>query len=154
MSIEDTLRAAAAKGMTHLTLYPVQSDDGKTTYWHARATPSTGHSYVQTTSRDPVEAVEQVLLALPKAPKRAKIDPHRGTRYDELPHDSTPITGSGVDLDMLAGGPKGDPGEPDEVTATVKPAPYPKRAKQMAADNGITLQEQPPEDMNTWLPKT
>lgn len=70
-ALEDALKLAAEKGMTHLTMWPVPSQDRKTTYWYARATPSTGHSYVQTTSTDPVEAVVQVLQALPRAPKRA-----------------------------------------------------------------------------------
>lgn len=69
--LDEALRDAARKGMTHLTLYPVVSADGKTTYWHARSAPSTGHSYVQITSLDPVDALVRVLLALPKAPKRA-----------------------------------------------------------------------------------
>jgi hypothetical protein len=70
MTLEEALREAAAKGLTHLTLYPVQSEDRKTTYWCARATPSTGHAYVQREALDPVQAVQGVLDQLPKAPKR------------------------------------------------------------------------------------
>lgn len=71
MTLEEQLREAVAKGLTHLTLYPTPSDDGKKLYWRATATPSTGHKYVTTTSMDPIEAIGEVLKALPKAPKRA-----------------------------------------------------------------------------------
>jgi hypothetical protein len=83
MTIEELLRAAAAKGLTHLTLYPVESEDRKTTYWHARATPSSAHSYVQIATTDPVEAVVQVLKALPGAKKRvtATVNPDRQTTH-------------------------------------------------------------------------
>jgi hypothetical protein len=70
-TLEEALREAAAKGLTHLTLYPVESEDRKTTYWHAKATPSSAHSYVQVTTTDPAEALAAVLKALPKAPRRA-----------------------------------------------------------------------------------
>ncbi len=81
-TLEEALKLACQKGMTHLTLYPVPSADNKTTYWNARATPSTGHSYVQIATLDPVDAVLQVLKALPSAKKRvtAKVtrdDDHR-----------------------------------------------------------------------------
>lgn len=71
MTLEDLLREAAAKGLTHLSLHPVPSDDGKTTYWRASATPSTQHKYVQAATLDPAEAVRVVLEALPRAPRRA-----------------------------------------------------------------------------------
>jgi hypothetical protein len=70
MSIDEALREAAAKGLTHLSLWPVPSADGKTTYWNARATPSTGHQYVSAARVDPAEAVNDVLVNLPKAKKR------------------------------------------------------------------------------------
>lgn len=70
MALEDLIEQAAAKGLTHLTLYPVQSEDGKKTYWAARATPSTMHSYVQTEATDPVKALTAVLESLPAAKKR------------------------------------------------------------------------------------
>ena len=70
MTIEDLIQQAAARGLTHLTLYPVPSVDAKTTYWHARATPSTGHHYVEETDTDPVLALQRALAALPKAAKR------------------------------------------------------------------------------------
>jgi hypothetical protein len=70
-TLEEALKLAAERGLTHLTLYPVPSADNKITYWHAKATPSTGHNYVQITTTDPVDAVVQVLQALPRAPKRA-----------------------------------------------------------------------------------
>ena len=70
MTLEEQLHAAVAKGLTHLTLYPVASEDKKTTYWHAKATPSSGHAYVQITTTDPAQALMQVLLALPKAARR------------------------------------------------------------------------------------
>lgn len=70
MTLEDTLREAATRGLTHLTLYPTWSNDGKTTYWNARATPSTGHQYVSAAHSDPVEAVRVVLTELPRCKKR------------------------------------------------------------------------------------
>lgn len=72
MALEDLIREAAAKGLTHLSLHPVHSEDRKTTYWRCSATPSTMHKYVQVTTTDPVEAVLTVLASLPKAPKRAR----------------------------------------------------------------------------------
>lgn len=91
MTLEDALREACTRGLTHFTLYPVPSADGKITYWHGRATPSTGHSYVQTHGTDPVDVMTKVLESLPKAPKRPKIDPHRGTRFDEPKLDQAAI---------------------------------------------------------------
>lgn len=69
-TLEDALRLAATKGVTHLSIWPVQSQDRKKTYWHAQAAPSTGHSYVTANSTDIVEAVVEVIKALPSAPKR------------------------------------------------------------------------------------
>lgn len=71
MTIEELLTAACAKGLTHLTMWPVPSADGKTTYWHARATPSTGHHYVSASGLNPADVLAEVLSSLPKAPKRA-----------------------------------------------------------------------------------
>lgn len=71
MTLEEQLREAVEKGITHLTLYPTPSADGKKLYWRATATPSTGHKYISVTVADPVEALHEVLKALPKAPKRA-----------------------------------------------------------------------------------
>lgn len=96
MTLEEQLRDACAKGITHLTLYPVPSVDNKTLYWCARATPSTGHSYVQTQTLDPVEAVTEVLKALPAAKRLRQPNPEPNLR------------GSG------------------EVTATVKPEEPPQ----------------------------
>jgi hypothetical protein len=70
MTLEEQLREACKKGLTHFTLYPVESVDHKTTYWCARATPSTGHSYVQCQTLDPIEAVAEVLKSLPSAKAR------------------------------------------------------------------------------------
>lgn len=72
MTLEELLIGAAAKGLTHLTLYPVESGDRKTTYWLARATPSTGHQYVSVVGIDPVKALTEVLEGLPRAKKRQK----------------------------------------------------------------------------------
>jgi hypothetical protein len=88
MAIEDLLREAAAKGLTHLTLYPVDSQDGKSVYWNARATPSTGHMYVQVANFDPVKAVELVLEALPRARKRAA--PNVTAAVKDPPGETTP----------------------------------------------------------------
>jgi hypothetical protein len=70
MTLEEQLREAAARGLTHLTVYPVPSEDGKTTYWAARATPSIRHGYVSTSTLDIVEAMSTCLAALPKAKAR------------------------------------------------------------------------------------
>jgi hypothetical protein len=69
-TLEEALTEAAQRGLTHLTLYPTWSNDGKTIYWNARATPSTGHQYVSAAHSDPVEAVRVVLTDLPRAKKR------------------------------------------------------------------------------------
>lgn len=79
MTLEDLLREAAAKGLTHLSLHPVPSEDGKSTYWRASATPSTQHKYVQAATHDPAEAVRIVLEALPRAPRRSAPKP----RFDK-----------------------------------------------------------------------
>jgi hypothetical protein len=71
VTLEELLKEACAKGLTHLTLYPVPAADGRITYWHARATPSTGHHYVARAGTDPIDVLSEVLSNLPKAPKRA-----------------------------------------------------------------------------------
>jgi len=71
MTLEELLADASTKGLTHLSVWPVPSADGKQTYWAARATPSTGHQYVSAQSKFAVDAITEVLLALPKARKRA-----------------------------------------------------------------------------------
>ena len=68
--LEALLRQACEKGLTHLTLAPTPSADGKTTYWGARATPSGQHMYVAVNHTDPVVALKGVLLGLPKAGRR------------------------------------------------------------------------------------
>ena len=98
--LEDALKLACAKGMTHLTLYPVESSDRKKMYWHARATPSTGHGYVFGTALDPVEAVTTVLKNLPSAKQRAV---SKETGRQHVSHRAS------------------DP--PDEVTATATETP-------------------------------
>ena len=70
-STDDLLRLAAERGVTHLTIWPVPSADGKTTYWKARGQPSTNHKYVECSDTDPVIALRGVLIGMPKAPKRA-----------------------------------------------------------------------------------
>lgn len=69
-STDDLLRLACERGITHLTLYPIPSTDGKKIYWQARGTPSTEHKYIQTSDTDPVVALRGVLIGLPKAGKR------------------------------------------------------------------------------------
>lgn len=71
VALEDLLREAAKRGLTHLSLHPVHSEDNKTVYWRCSATPSTMHKYVSTTTLDPVESVAAVLKAMPKAQKRS-----------------------------------------------------------------------------------
>lgn len=72
MTLDEALREAAARGLTHLTLFAVPSLDSKKTYWAARAAPSTGHHYVQFNGDDPVEVLVECLALLPKARKRAE----------------------------------------------------------------------------------
>lgn len=69
MTLEEALKQACDRGMTHLSLWPVPSDDRKTTYWKATAAPSTQHRRSEGTSTDPVEAVLAALVEMPKAPK-------------------------------------------------------------------------------------
>lgn len=90
MALEDLLREAAKRGITHLSLAPTPSADGKHIYWCARATPSTEHKYISCTCEDPVDAVTQVLEALPKAKRRSsKPEPH--LVQSELPVTATVI---------------------------------------------------------------
>lgn len=70
MGLEEIIREAVKRGITHLSLHPVQSEDHKTTYWRCSATPSTMHKYVSVTTLDPIEAITQTLAAMPKAKKR------------------------------------------------------------------------------------
>lgn len=69
MTLEEALKQACERGMTHLSLWPVPSDDRKTTYWKATAAPSTQHRRSEGTSTDPVDAVLKALTEMPKAPK-------------------------------------------------------------------------------------
>lgn len=73
MGLEDLIRKAAEKGLTHLTLWPTPSADGKKVYWVAKATPSTQHSYVQNENADPIKALTAVLDNLPAARTRKKV---------------------------------------------------------------------------------
>ena len=106
LDMETALRHAAAMGLTHLTMWPVPSADGKTVFWKARATPSTAHGYVEHEALDPVEALARALHLLPHAKKRAMgkektQDENQGT----LPIDAIP----------------GKETEDGSVTAAVKP---------------------------------
>lgn len=105
VDLEELLVAAVAKGLTHFTLYPVESEDRKTIYWAARATPSTGHSYVQIQDTDPVAAMVQVLQALPQAKKRAATKKDRGVADLSSATDAEEITATvnaatGLDPDL------------------------------------------------------
>lgn len=80
MTLEELLREGCKRGLTHLTLSPTPSTDGKKIYWAAQATPSTMHKYISCAAEDPVEAILQVLQALPKAPIRSPAKP----RFDEV----------------------------------------------------------------------
>lgn len=71
MTLEDLLKQAAARGLTHMALYPVNSLDKQKTYWTATAAPSSGHHYVRGTDLDPVVALKTALTDLPKAKLRA-----------------------------------------------------------------------------------
>lgn len=129
MTLEEALLAAANKGLTHLSLHPVFSEDRKTTYWRATATPSTMHKYVSTQGLNPVEAVLEVLKALPKAPTR------------HAPNPNPNLRGSG-----------------DLVTAAVKPQPVDLDENVGSNDPhrpSTTLDQidPPAEGLDTWLPK-
>lgn len=127
MTLEEQIREAVKYGITHLTLAPTWSSDGKTTYWRASATPSTMHKYVTCSSTDPIEALIGVLKAMPKAPARREPkvtatvtlrDPPRIENYkldDPIPHPDAPTRF-------------------DNIT----PLPLPE----------------PQEDIDQWLPKT
>lgn len=99
MTLEEMIRTAAAKGITHLTLYPVQSADNKTTYWHARATPSTGHQYVHEICTDPVEALQAVLVAMPAAKKRRPRFDSVNPPLSELPQREVTVAVKPIDMD-------------------------------------------------------
>ncbi len=146
-SLEDLLREAAARGITHLSLAPTPSEDGKKTYWQARATPSTEHKYVQCACEDPVEAVAQVLQAMAKAPKRtqAKRFDSVNAPLSEMPQRRQPnpdpnLYGSGVTAAVTAtpAGPDVPEPKPETVPEPVPSAPPP-----------INLEE----EFNSWLPK-
>lgn len=72
MTLEEAITEAAARGLTHLSLAAVPSNDRKTTYWSAVASPSTAHRHVSATSKDPIQAVMEVLADLPKARRNTK----------------------------------------------------------------------------------
>lgn len=82
--LEDLLRAACERGVTHLSLYPVSSADGKKVYWSARGTPSTNHKHVTVNDTDPVVALRGVLIGLPKAPKARAAVSHKPAKPTEL----------------------------------------------------------------------
>ncbi len=71
MALEQLLREVCKRGLTHLSLSAETSMDGKKTYWRVLATPSTMNKYVTASGEDPIEAMEQVLKAVSKAPLRA-----------------------------------------------------------------------------------
>lgn len=77
--------------MTHLTMWPVPSADGKTTFWKARCTPSVAHGYVEIESLDPVDAITRVLQLMQKAPKRSAKSAAPGLENQgTLPIDAIP----------------------------------------------------------------
>ena len=74
MALEDVIREAISRGLTDLQLHPEFSNDRKTAYWRASATPSTQHKVFSVSHLDPIEALTTVLQAMPKAPKRKRAD--------------------------------------------------------------------------------
>lgn len=68
--LETLLRDACKRGLTHMTLAPTPSADGKKVYWRCTATPSTMHKYVSVNHEDPIAAMSAVLKELPKAGRR------------------------------------------------------------------------------------
>lgn len=136
-SLEDLMQEAAARGLTHLSVYPVHSADRKTVYWHASASPSTEKLPSKSSGLDIVEVAAQALQGMSRAPKARAGKENQGT----LPIDAIP----------------GKETEDGNVTAAVKPmlespvkpAPYPQGARDMAAKAGIKLEEQ----FEDYLPK-
>lgn len=102
-SIEELLVDCASKGMTHLTVYPVHSEDRKTLYWHAKASPSTDRTGSASSGTDIVAVVTEALTEMPKVrgPKPREpdlIDRNRGTRYPEVTEaEPQPVTATVID---------------------------------------------------------
>jgi hypothetical protein len=69
--MEELLELAAKRGLTSFTLSRTESVDGKTTYWHASATPAPGKPW-SARSRDIAIAVEEALTEMPAAPLKVK----------------------------------------------------------------------------------
>ena len=93
-TLAELIREKAARGMTHLTLYPVPSVDGKQTYWCARCTPSTEHRYSQAAAADPITAITQALQEMANAPKRKGADP-------KMMVGSEPVTATVTEEEVL-----------------------------------------------------
>jgi hypothetical protein len=92
IALQDRLLDAAAKGLTHLSVWPTHSTDGKTTYWTCRATPSNEFSYVEATHTSIDIAIMDCLIAMKAAKKRkkevtatVKFEPE-GQLLDDLDH--------------------------------------------------------------------
>ena len=91
-TLAELIREKAARGMTHLTLYPVPSVDGKQTYWCARCTPSTEHRYSQAAAADPITAITQALQEMANAPKRRDAVPTMGKTPQTEDFVTAPVT--------------------------------------------------------------
>lgn len=92
-ALEDVIREACKNGLTHFSLLPTPSEDRKTLYWRAQATPSTGHHYVAVNHTDPIEAMTACLANMPKARKRAP--PKKGEQLlalDQAPGPGDEVT--------------------------------------------------------------
>lgn len=101
MSIEELLREAATKGLTHFSLHPTESTDGKTVYWRASATPSTAHRYVEAVGTDIVDVVIRALVQLPAAKKRAAPK----SRFDEANPPLSEMAQRAVTVAVTSGDP-------------------------------------------------
>lgn len=101
-SLEDLMQEAAARGLTHLSVYPVHSADHKTVYWHASASPSTEKLPSKSSGMDIVEVAAQALQGMSRAPKARAGKENHGT----LPIDAIP----------------GKETEDGNITAAVKPS--------------------------------
>jgi hypothetical protein len=110
VTLEELIRQACDKGITHLSLAPTPSEDGKKVYWRAQATPSTAHKYIAVNHTDPVEAMTQVLANLPKAPRRKAATKEA----------ASPIFADSPDVPP--GGTSDGPPAENEITATVTAA--------------------------------
>lgn len=66
-TLEDRLRQAASKGLTHVSLWTVWTENKKQVFWAASAVGSGGQGYLRVEHTDPIQALTAVLDHLPRA---------------------------------------------------------------------------------------